>query len=261
MTATVTPTATRCSRGVTVLAFAVLAFALLSHTAAAQDSRCADCHFANTLEQRTHLSQWDLSAHGRGDVGCESCHGGDATTFDSLRAHAGILSLSNPASPTHPANLPATCGKCHSDVLVAFERSKHSELLLDGDRRPPSCTTCHTDSGAFLLSSRGLERTCKHCHGEGRRAPALGRPPLARDLHERVVQVREMMTASRRLIRHLEDGSAREELEQLLLGVDGPLTEAIESAHDFTFQRFEERLALAQRRAEALLDRLANDPR
>lgn len=78
-------------------------------------SRCADCHFANpyTEPAQEHLHRWSLSPHQRADVGCDSCHGGNPDTFESLQAHRGVLSSFNPSSPVHRTQLPATCGACH----------------------------------------------------------------------------------------------------------------------------------------------------
>ena len=46
-------------------------------------------------------------------VGCKDCHG----------TH-GVLGASNPASPTFPANLPLTCGKCHAGATAHFAQGK-----------------------------------------------------------------------------------------------------------------------------------------
>lgn len=90
----------------------VVAGLLLAGDAGAQSqSRCADCHFANPGSiSVAHLSEWDLSAHGRRNVGCESCHGGDPKSFEPFVAHRDILARNNPASSVHRTNLPKTCG-------------------------------------------------------------------------------------------------------------------------------------------------------
>ncbi len=90
--------------------------------AAQSQSRCADCHFANPGSvSASHLAEWDLSAHGRQNVGCETCHGGDARSFETFVAHKDILARTNPASPVHRTNLPKTCGTCHTGPFVAFQ--------------------------------------------------------------------------------------------------------------------------------------------
>jgi hypothetical protein len=102
--------------------------------AAAQQSRCADCHFSRPdAPAPDHYSDWDRSAHGRNNVGCEKCHGGDATTFEPFVAHGGILNSVNPASPVNRRNLSATCGTCHVGPFVGFQKSQHFALLEKGD--------------------------------------------------------------------------------------------------------------------------------
>lgn len=138
-----------------VFAFTLLVSALMAGTSQAQTtpSRCADCHFANPRSvSRWHLSEWDHSAHGRASVGCEKCHGGDPSTFESFLAHQGILSARNPASPVNRINLPKTCGACHPGPFAAFQKSRHYELLREGNPDTPTCVTCHGNVGAFLLS-------------------------------------------------------------------------------------------------------------
>ena len=61
------------------------------------------------------------------DVGCDSCHGGNPDTFESLRAHRGVLSSFNPSSPVHRTQLPATCGACHVGPYVNFQASRHRQ--------------------------------------------------------------------------------------------------------------------------------------
>lgn len=221
----------------------------------AQDSFCADCHFANLTSNRSHLLDWQMSAHSK-SIGCEACHGGDATTFERWQAHQGILSSANPSSPTHYQNLPRTCGKCHVAVFESFEQSRHWQLLQDGDERVPSCSTCHSDAGGFLLSSRGLERTCSRCHGENRRAPRPGFATLAADSHDRVVEVRELLETADRLIRRIKDDQARRSWQIRLRDAEVPLGNAIDSAHRFTFEDFDQRIVVARQLAETLLDDL-----
>ena len=99
----------KATAGVFALAFFAAALTAVSTEAQFTPSRCADCHFANPMSvSRWHLSEWDHSAHGRANVGCEKCHGGDPTTFDPFRAHQNILGSRNPASPLNPRNVATT---------------------------------------------------------------------------------------------------------------------------------------------------------
>ena len=104
----------------------LMSLVLFATPAASQQSRCADCHFSRPdAPAPDHLSDWDRSAHSSNNVGCEKCHGGDATTFEPFLAHRGILNSTNPASPVNRRNLSATCGTCHAGPFVAFQNSQH----------------------------------------------------------------------------------------------------------------------------------------
>lgn len=96
-------------------------------------SRCADCHIANPGSMSgTHLAEWDLSAHGRRNVGCEACHGGDPTSFEPFVAHRGVLARSNLASPVHRRNEPAGRGPSTATARVRrYEFLPNDRLQLE----------------------------------------------------------------------------------------------------------------------------------
>jgi hypothetical protein len=254
----------------TRVAFALIGLALLLLPApvAAQTSRCADCHMAN-VESPTvswssfavrHLSDWEHSPHERARVGCETCHGGDATTFERFQAHQGMLNARNPASPVHPANLPRTCGTCHTGPYVAFQKSHHYELLRAGDRSVPTCSSCHGEVAANLLSPRGLQNTCTRCHGPNSAQPRPDRAVDAGILMTGVRDVRATLNEARSLIRRVKDPARRQALEEQWRQAEVPVIEAAQAGHEFVFTNIRERLATARQRADALLDTLANLP-
>ncbi|MGE3190038.1 MAG: cytochrome c3 family protein [Vicinamibacterales bacterium] len=252
--------------GAALIAGALL---LLPDTATAQTSRCADCHFANvgasgsqmSAFAERHLEEWDHSPHARNNVGCEKCHGGDATTFEAFRAHQGLLNSRNPASPINRANLPRTCGTCHTGPFVSFQKSKHYELLRGGNDDVPTCTTCHGEVGAHLLSPTALASRCSTCHGANGIAPNTDRPADARLLLTEVASVRGSLDEARGLIRRIRDAGRKAELEEEYRQAEVPLIEAVQAGHEFVYDNLRERLALAATRANALLERLANQPR
>lgn len=233
--------------------FVLLVLALVPRLATAQSDACADCHAANTTtsteqSQRYHLLDWQLSKHARSDVGCAACHGGDTTTFEFVPAHRGVMHSAQPEAPTHFANLPTTCGSCHQEVAKSFEGSRHGQLIRAGNRNAPTCTTCHSSVGAFLLSSRGLERQCASCHGERRSHPRPGRAEFARDLHQRFRSIRAQLEGIRRLAGSRPDDTVRERLES----VDTALHQAASGAHSFDLERVEQSLAESEQRLDTL---------
>jgi hypothetical protein len=242
---------------VRVVALSLLA--VVGQAAESPVSRCADCHFANpNAAWRFHLSEWDHSAHGRANVGCERCHGGDPSTFESFLAHQGMLSSQNPASPIHRANLPKTCGACHPAAFAAFQKSRNYELLREGNRETPTCVTCHGNVAAFLLSPKALAGECNRCHGASKAAPRTDYPAEGKILLTSVRDVRQTLDEADKLIRKVKDKARRADLEAELRDARAPITEAVLSAHMFVFGPMQERLEVARKRAELLMELLAN---
>lgn len=232
---------------------------LFSAPAAAQQSRCADCHFSRPdAPAPDHFSDWDRSAHNRNNVGCEKCHGGDATTFEPLVAHQGILSSTNPASPVNRQNLSATCGACHTGPFVGFQKSQHFALLKKGDARTPVCSTCHGAAGFHRPSARAIETQCRQCHGQSGIAPRPERAEAARTLYEALHESRDLMKSVRSMVNRVNDKPRRAQLDQAYQQAEVPLTEAVQAGHRFVYDELKERLSVARQRIEALLGQLAN---
>lgn len=235
------------------------AFLVQPATAQTQQSRCAECHLSRpSAPDSRHLSDWDNGPHRLAGVGCERCHGGNATTFEEFQAHRDILHANNPASPVRDANLPATCGKCHAGPFAAFRKSKHYQLARGGDRAAPTCRTCHGEVAAVLLSPRQLEGQCASCHGEGRVAPNPDFAPEGRLMLEGIRDARAQLKEVNSVIRKINDKDRRARLEADARQAAVPLTEATDAGHAFVFQGLKERLEVARERIAALYERLAN---
>jgi hypothetical protein len=242
---------------------AALSVCLLSYPARAaaqlHPSLCADCHFANSGKPNpTHLQEWDSSAHERASVGCEACHGGNPNTVESFLAHQSIVRGRGPESPVHPSRVPRTCGTCHSGPYTQFQQSRHAGLLEHGDYDGPTCTTCHGSVAAYLLSPKALESECNSCHGKAKRAERLEYAASARALQQNVRDVRQILNNARPVIKSVKDVTLRTSLEYDYDQALVPLTEAVHAAHAFVFVNARERLAVAHVRADALIERLAN---
>lgn len=224
-------------------------------------SHCADCHFADRdAAERRHLTDWEHSAHGRADVGCETCHGGNPATFEPFLAHQGMLGSGNPASPVHPMNLPKTCGSCHPGPFAAFQQSRHYELLREGNRDAPTCVTCHGEVAARLLSPKGLAAECARCHGESKVAGPSDLPKESASLLTSARELRETLAHAREFIKRVADPVRRTELQEDLEAAEVPIRDAVRSAHLFVFTPMRERLRIARERIDFLLEDLANAP-
>jgi len=242
-----------------LVALAVLA---ADTSVSAQQSRCADCHFANMQESFAHhVNEWDLSAHGRERVGCETCHGGDASTFENFLAHRDIRRPNDPQSPVNHANIPRTCGSCHAGPFVEFQKSRHFALLEEGQDQGPVCTTCHGDAGSNLLSPKALENRCASCHGAGRAVERPAFPESGRLALEGIRAARERLREARRLIDRVSDAARRARLEQAAQQAEVPIVQATQAGHAFVYDDLQERLDTANERLNVLADDLANPGR
>lgn len=232
---------------------------VLALPALAQQSRCADCHFARPdAPYPEHLADWDHSAHGRNNVGCEKCHGGNATTFETFFAHREILNSTNPASPVNRQNVPKTCGSCHAGPFVEFQSSQHFASLEKGDTRVPVCTTCHGAAGFNRPSAKALESKCAQCHGPKGVEPRPERAEAARTLYDALHESRDALKAAKPMIARVRDKTRRAQLDDAYQQAEVPLIQAVQAGHRFVYDALKERLSLARQRLEALFGEIVN---
>jgi hypothetical protein len=111
---------------------------------------CQTCHTAHGI-QRADQAAWQLSVIGQ----CGTCHAERIATFRDTfhgqvtalgyRTVAGcadchgsheILPASDPRSPIAPANLVATCGKCHENANANFVKYDPHANKHDAARNP-----------------------------------------------------------------------------------------------------------------------------
>lgn len=141
---------------------------------------CGRCHADGAYMRRFNprlptdqLQQYWTSVHGQrlrqGDqkvATCVSCHG----------VH-GILPADRAQSRVFAANVPSTCGHCHSnaeymaeygiptDQEDKYKRSVHGELLLvQRELSAPACNDCHGNHGAFPPGAGSIAEVCGQCH-------------------------------------------------------------------------------------------------
>lgn len=205
---------------------------LVWHGRAEAQNRCYDCHQAQQVEsEREHLEAWLDSTHQRAGVGCEDCHGGDASTLVQLSAHRGVRHSFSKKAPTHWTRLPETCGSCHVEMFEALQRSQHWQLFLDGSRKAPTCSTCHGSLAVAELGPGGLNAECGSCHSENATVPTerivgsnyLGRIREVRDLRGRV---------SRRVLQ-LRDPAMRHDAGDAFYDGSQAWEEAMDAGHSF----------------------------
>lgn len=132
---------------------------------------CGACHGKAETANKAGLpdvySSYIDSIHGRAltkegllvAASCSSCHG----------SHA-ILASKDPKSRTNHANIPSTCGNCHTGPARDFAAGIHGQMLQAGVTSGPVCIDCHT---AHQIAKVGTPEwqmktvaTCGGCHQE-----------------------------------------------------------------------------------------------
>jgi len=140
---------------------------------------CASCH-ADPNRMRPfglpsgEMAEFTTSRHGRlllqgRDNNAPSC-------IDCHDAHL-IRRPDDARSDVYPTNIPATCGRCHSDAALMapyniptdqverFERSAHGTALLEQKNfAAPACIGCHGSHSALPPSVTEVSTICGRCH-------------------------------------------------------------------------------------------------
>lgn len=146
---------------------------------------CARCHASLEMAEKFQIpvvrpaEAYLQSVHartvaaGRHGAVCSDCHG----------AH-DILPTTDPQATIYRANVPATCGHCHTNELAAYNASVHGEALALGVSAAPVCTDCHgehrilgpTDKASPVFAANVPTETCGHCHADERLNAKYGLP-------------------------------------------------------------------------------------
>ncbi len=145
-----------------VFLFTVVSGGLLAIPAWAENE-CVACHKALPADAARGYQHFVGSVHDRAQVGCNSCHGGDATATKAAAAHNGVLPAADPNSRVHFQRVPVTCGACHKAQYTGFVRSRHAKRLA-GSGKGPNCVTCHGSMATHVLATDQFEQACMACH-------------------------------------------------------------------------------------------------
>ena len=169
------------------LVLATVVATVASTARGAPVNHCVSCHEATVLPMTLghSFADWHASPHGRADVGCEKCHGGDAGATEADAAHKGVLPADNPDSRVNPRNLLATCGGCHTQELNWYDGTVHSKLLKE-KKEGATCFTCHGAMATGYPTPRELAERCSVCHARpvGAREALLMVSALKRQLQQ-----------------------------------------------------------------------------
>jgi cytochrome b subunit of formate dehydrogenase len=146
---------------------------------------CGRCHgqkflVASNGESAQSFVSYQESVHGlavekgsKKAAVCTDCHG----------AHE-ILPANDAKSPIYKFNVPATCGKCHTEISQTFMQSIHGQGITRGNGLSPVCTDCHgihsikahKDPNSPVSEQNLSKDTCARCHEGVRLSQEFGVP-------------------------------------------------------------------------------------
>jgi cytochrome b subunit of formate dehydrogenase len=137
---------------------------------------CARCHANPDI-----VTKYDITAKAPIDAYLKSIHGRqlmeegntDAPNCSTCHPAHSMLPASDPASTVARANIPATCGQCHGDIVAVYSESIHGVAAARGVTDSPVCTDCHgehsiqepTNPLSSVFPSNISKTTCTRCHG------------------------------------------------------------------------------------------------
>jgi len=123
------------------------------------EDNCVKCHSQSTGRAEEVLRLHSSSAHGRANLSCDACHGGDPSETDKAKAHSQNFT----GKPDRGATL-AMCGACHDPQLAQFKTGRHFPEKQGIPRL--DCAECH---GAHSVGNQpetfSLGQFCVSCHG------------------------------------------------------------------------------------------------
>jgi cytochrome b subunit of formate dehydrogenase len=144
-----------------------------SHETTPAKVSCATCH---ADEQSVYDRSFHATAIKAGDAKaatCTDCHGSPHE----------LLPASDPKSRVNHANIPSTCGTCHSQKFVmeasghsnqpflSYQQSVHGKAVAAGSEKAAVCTDCHGSHEILAANDPkssifkfNVPATCAKCH-------------------------------------------------------------------------------------------------
>lgn len=201
---------------------AMVAITLVLLAATDGSNSCITCHAGVVKNDYVayRFRTWNESRHAKAGIGCENCHGGDSTSSDPAKAHAGILRSTDIRSKVYYTNLPQTCGRCHQAEYAAFRRSSHFARLAI-NQPGPSCNSCHWEMGSLVPARGDYQAVCRSCHNaSGLAANLLTQPLLAENIMLRLqvieLRLRTLRPATTEEAKHIIDLRTKLQIAQKL---------------------------------------------
>ena len=219
--------------------FSLSLFAPVEIMAQDEANSCVDCHQDSRLLVRNkklydYFQNWRVSIHGDEGVLCSDCHGGNSKARDKKAAHkGGVMGASEATSPISFQNIPATCAKCHLEIVTQYRRSEHFAHLKDKtpDEQGPNCVTCHGSVRTSVLNVNSVRTACAQCHNK------------AHDNHPEIPGQAEVLLnrflSIDRFYRYIGRRGEPAEIKALFTLIDPMIERLNEEWHAFDLERIE----------------------
>ncbi|MEI7998459.1 MAG: cytochrome b/b6 domain-containing protein [Candidatus Omnitrophota bacterium] len=133
---------------------------------------CGQCHKEEYKKYTNGIHGQALAAGSRDTPVCTDCHGEHSND-----------AINKASSKVSSANIPQTCGQCHSaqrinakyklssNVLESYLQSYHGLAMKQGAVIAANCASCHgaheilpSSDARSMINPKNLEKTCGHCH-------------------------------------------------------------------------------------------------
>ncbi len=181
--------------GIVELLLCLLIVLLLDSQAPGQQpSSCVNCHTGLEARLSNPVAQFEHDIHRSRGLSCHDCHGGNPQASDKAGAKDTLWGYT--AKP-EPQQIPAFCGKCHSDAdlmkkfnpsqrvdqVQEYFTSMHGRRLQAGDRKVATCVSCHGVHGIrspgdpqSAVYAKNVAETCSGCHASAEHMAGYGIP-------------------------------------------------------------------------------------
>ena len=174
-------------RGLCAAALLVAGASLLFAAAplhAQSKNSCLDCHSKQTGPFHVDSEEFVASIHAQKGLTCASCHGGDPTSDDPMRAMSPAAGF---RGHIDRKQIPELCAKCHSDAAYMrnynpsvrtdqfsqYQTSVHGKLFAKGDTKAAVCVDRHgvhdiqpPSDQRSRVHPLNVAQTCARCHAD-----------------------------------------------------------------------------------------------
>lgn len=146
----------------------------LVHETTPKKISCADCH-ADAQQAYSHSLHASTGKGGAPAATCVDCHSGPHE----------VQAADDPKSPVNHLNIPATCGRCHTQKFLmeshgvsaqpalSYQDSVHGRAVAKGSTKAAVCTDCHgshqilsASNPQSPISKFNVPATCGKCHAQ-----------------------------------------------------------------------------------------------